>query len=75
VLQCVAVCCSMLQLVAVLFSEMVLSSSKCVLQCVVVRNLMQCVAVCCSMLQYVAVCCSVLQCDTMCCSVMQCVAV
>ena len=49
-LQCVAVCCSVLH----------------VLQCVSmgysVRSVLQCVAVCCSVLQYVGVCCSVLQC-------------
>jgi len=61
VLQYVAVCCSMLQCVAVCYS---------VLQCVAV-----CVAVCCSMLQYVAVCCSVLQCVAVHCRVLPCIAV
>jgi len=85
-LQCVAVCCSVLQGVAVRCSA---------LQCV------KCVAVCCSMLQCrpqrcaispgldssssasyhtsvlqcVAACCTVLQCVALCCSVLQCVAV
>jgi len=63
VLQCVTVCCSVLQ---------------CVEQCVLVhvRRLLgiTCVAVCCSALQCVvacdAVCCSVLQCVAVCCSVL-----
>ena len=64
VLQCVAVCCSVLQCVAVL------------LQCVAVcYSVLQCVAVRCSVLQCVAVCYSVLQCVAVCCSVLQCVAV
>ena len=60
----VAVCCSVLQCVAV--------CCKCiasVLQQISLRNrccsVLQCVAVCCSVLQFVAVCCSVLQ---VCCS-------
>jgi len=60
VLQCVAVCCSVLQCVAA-------SSQSDV--CEVLIDLMvshvieaKCVAVCCSVLQCVAVCCSVLQC-------------
>jgi len=54
VLQCVAVCCSALQCVAVRCS---------VLQCIAVCcSALQCVAVRCSVLQCVAVCCSVLQC-------------
>ena len=53
-LQCVAVCYSVLQCVAVCCS---------VLQCVAVCcSVLQCVTVCCSVLQCVAVCCSVLQC-------------
>jgi len=57
VMQCVAVCCSVLQ---------------CALQCVAVCcNVLQCVAVCCSVLQCVAVCCSVRQCVAVCCSVLQ----
>ena len=59
VLQCVAVCCSVL-------------SWKCVTVCCSVS---QCVAVCCSVLQCVVVCCSVLQCGAVRCSVLQCVAV
>jgi len=71
-LQCVAVCCSVLQCGHV-------SSACChvyiftphtpsYLMCVGVK-------VCCSVLQCVAVCCSVLQCVAVCCSVLQCVAV
>jgi len=69
-LQCVAVCCSVLQCVAVRY---LLSSGwvgyvfihcKSVLQCV------ECVAECCSVLQCVALCCSVLQCVAVCCSVL-----
>jgi len=76
VLQCVAVCYSAWQRIAV-----VLQCVAVVLQCVAVRHLslepeikieyiaqFRDVAVCCSrvavVLQYVAVCCSVLQCDT-----------
>jgi len=51
VLQCVAVCCSVLQgRVDLIFSSLWVCSS-----------VLQCVAVCCSVLQCVAVCCSVLQ--------------
>jgi len=81
VLQCVAVCCSVLTAtISIKFSR---ESPIFVLQCV---------AVCCSVLQCVAVCCSVLQCVdchnvnqvvtgipdlyvAVCCSVLQCVAV
>jgi len=84
VLQCVAVCCIVLQS----YSEVVFSVCCSVLQCV--ASVLQCVAVCCnvlqcvavvqwrgifSVLQCVAVCCSVLQCVAVCCSVLQCVAV
>jgi len=48
VLQCVAVCCSVLR-------QRYLDTMCC--------SVLQCVAVCCSVLQCVAVCCSVLQCD------------
>ena len=67
-LQCVAVCCSVLQRVAaccrVPVSQCVVIVSNVVdsvLQCV------QCAAVCCNVLQYVAVCGSVLQCVAVCC--------
>jgi len=86
-----AVCCSVLQCVAVCCS---VSQSACcsVLQCVAVTTRTNHntadsqqwrAAVCCSMLQLaccsvlpcVAVCCSVLPCVAVCCSVLQCVAV
>jgi len=83
VLQCVVVCCSVMQRGAAWLS---------VVQCVAQYDsgscsVVQCGAVYCvlracsplmlgrSMLQYVAVCCSVLQCVAVCCSVLQCVAV
>jgi len=73
VLQYIAVCCSLVQCVAVCGS---------VLQYVAVCcSLVQCVAVCCIVLQCVAVFCSVLQygsmlqCLAVCCSVLQCVSV
>jgi len=80
VLQCVAVCCSVLpdQKFGVattcthacicsrcVYQEFGVAVYVLVLQCVAVR-----VAVCCSMLQCVAVCCSVLQCVAVCCSVL-----
>ena len=66
-LQCAAVCCSVLQCAAVCCS---------VLQCAAVCcSVLQCAAVCCSVLQCAAVCCSVLQCAAVFCSVFQCVAV
>ena len=82
VLQCLTVCCSVLQ--RVLF-RVVLLYCRCVVCCVV----LQCVAACCSVLQCVAACCSVLQCVlsvwsyytagvwyvAMCCMVLQCIAV
>jgi len=57
-LYCVAVCCSVLQCVAVWL--------QCAAVCCSVF------AVCCSVLQCAAVCCSVLQCAAMCCNVLQC---
>ena len=89
-LQCVPVCCSALQCVAMRHS---------VLQCAAVCcsagsiteisnatapkpspfgndfSLLHCVAVCCSVMQCVVMCCSVLQCFALCCTVLQCVAV
>jgi len=62
--QRVAVCCSVLQRVAVCVKEKEqerLTSYHLLIGCV-----LQCVAVCCSVLQCVAACCSVLQCDTVC---------
>ena len=55
VLQCVAVCCSVLQCVA--------GYMTCYTSCLVVCcSMLQCVAVCCSVLQCAAAYCSVLQC-------------
>jgi len=79
VVQCVAVCCCVLQCVAVC----------CSVCCAIlwgVGSVVQCVAVCCSVLQCVAVCvalccgvlvvcCSVLQCVAVCCSVLHCTTV
>ena len=76
--QCVAVCCSVLQL----RNYHIRSRSKasglliCMLQCVAVRcSVLQCVAVRCCVLQCVAVCCSALQCVAVHCKALQCVAV
>ena len=81
----VAVCCGVLQCVAVWHrTHNKRAGILCVCLCV-----LQCVAVCCCVLQCVAVCCSVLQCDkgptakerayyvyvSACYSVLQCVAV
>jgi len=57
VLQCVAVCCSVLQLEYGLEGSNVfdVSGGVCVAVC---YSVLQCVAVCCSVLQCVAVCCS-----------------
>jgi len=81
VLQCVVVCCSVLQRVAVCSS-----GALCVHFQRLPGMLLQCVAACCSVVQRVAVCCIVLQrvltssryvlqCVAVCCSVFQCVAV
>jgi len=78
VLQCVAVCCSVLQcekgntMLGMPFAEVadfLLFSKVCV---VVYCSVLQRVAACCSVLQCVPVCCSVLQCIVVCCSVLQC---
>jgi len=81
--QCVVVCCSMLQSVAVrcrvsqcvaksisrvVFTRAATDTGMCC-------SVLQCAAVCYSVLQCVAVCCSVLQCVAVRCSVMQCIAV
>jgi len=80
--QCVAVCCNMLQCVASTPKETLtvnmhrdgkkrLYSTVYMLQGVAVCcSVLQCVAVCCSVLQRVAVCCSVFQCVAVCCSVL-----
>jgi len=58
VLQCVAVCCSVLHFVAL--SRNLELMWLCVAVCVAI--VLQCVALCCSVLQCVPECCSVLQC-------------
>jgi len=89
--QCGAVCCSVLQRVAVSLAKKPyrvrddtvvgchfcpLSGCGIVLQYVAVCcSMLQCVAVCCSVLQWGAVCCSVLQYVAVGCSVLQCVVV
>ena len=61
VLQCVAVCCSVLHCIV-----------ECFVECTAGHDgVLQCVAVCCGVLHCVAVCCSVLQCVVVCCSVWQ----
>jgi len=81
--QCVAVCCSVMQCVAVPLFWVLCHFTR--------GSMLQCVAVCCSVLQclccvYCATshgvldcfhseCCSVLQCVAVCCSVLPCVAV
>jgi len=85
VLQCVAVCCSVLQSCVVVsyktsrlqeFPETIEVLCCSVLQCVAVCcSVLQCVAVCYCAVYCAAVCCSVLQCVAVCCSVLQCVAV
>jgi len=77
VLQCVAVCCSVLQCVAM--GKVPTRSNIALLKVVELRHngecARQCVAVWCGVLQCVTVFCSVLQYDAGCCSVLQCVAV
>jgi len=70
VLQCVALCCTLLQCVAVRVEYVGRT-----LRTYVYIYVLQCVAVCCSVLQCVAVCCSVLQFVAVRCSALQCVAV
>jgi len=83
-LQCVEVCCSVLQHAAVCCNQTVLIHAnhelttcvavlQCIAVCYSVFSVLQCGAACCSVVQCVAVCCSVLQCVAVCCSVMQCV--
>jgi len=72
VLQCVSVCCSVLQCAQHRSRSLLMCRDMCVLQCVAVcYSVLQCVTVCYSVLQCVAVCCSVLQCVAVCCSVLQ----
>jgi len=73
VLQCVAMCCSVVQCGAVRHASFVEGHAGrwLLLRCVVLR----CVAVYCSVLHCFALCCTVLQCVAMCCTVVQCDAV
>jgi len=86
-LQCVAMCCTVLQCalrtpdesivchndeLLLQYTVLCCSESQCVAMCC---SVLQCVAVCCTVLHCVALCCSVLQCIAVCCSVLQCVAV
>jgi len=81
VLQCVEVCCSVLQCAAMCWEQfpnpyayrLRASSSEEAKNVAVCCSVLQCATVCCS--KNVAVCCSVLQCVAVCCSVLQCVAV
>jgi len=68
-LQCAAVCCSVLPYVAVCCRILQCAAVCCsVLPYVAVCcRMLQCVAVCCSVLPYVEVCCSALQCVSICC--------
>jgi len=77
VLQYAAVCCSMLQCVLVCCSVLQYAAVCCsMLQYVAVRfSMLQYVAVCCIMLQYVSVCCSAFQYVEVRCSILQYVAV
>jgi len=76
-LQCVAVCCRVLQCSVVCRSVLQYVAVCCsVLQCVAVcYSVLYCVAVWCNVLQCIAVCCGVLPCATVCCRVFSCVAV
>jgi len=80
VLQCVAVCCriSLINTRVVINAPLSFAVTRCVVCCSVLLSM----AVCCNVLQDVTVCCSVLlslalawQCIAVCCSVLQCVAV
>ena len=80
VLQCVAVCCSVLRYATPRVQKELFCASCAVAVCC---SVLQCVAVCCSVLRYATprvqkelFCArSLLQCVAVCCSVMQCVAV
>jgi len=81
-MQCVTVCCSELQWVAVgcseynkLFILLYLHRSRRQTRRCYIVNVLQCVPVCASVLQCGAVCYSVVQCVAVCCSVVQCAAV
>jgi len=72
VLQCVAVCCSVLQYVTAFCKNWNhLFGAHLPQRTCAHEAMLQCVAVCCSVLQCAAVCCSVLQCVAVCCTVLQ----
>ena len=77
-LQCVAVCCSVLQCIIYVGGSKVVREEQVscsVLQHVAVFcSVVQCGAVWCSVVQCVALCCTVLHCAALCCTVLQCVA-
>jgi len=75
-LQCVAICCSALQCIAVSDSQHTHTHTEGVknVNSYLMKSFKR-VAVCCRVLQYVAGCCSVLQGVAGCCSMMQGVAV
>jgi len=68
VLQCVAVCCSVLYCSTLHSVAMQLQYTAC-------RRVLQFVAMCCTVLQDIVVCRGVVQHAVVCCSVLQCVAV
>ena len=86
-LQCLALCCSVFQCVAVsLRKPSPTHPYRKVLQCIALGcTVLPCVALCCSVLQclfkkilthnHTGVCCNVLQCVAVCCIVLQCFAV
>jgi len=73
-IQCVAVCCSVLQRAVVCCNVLLWCSNASVRiqHCATCCSVLQCVAVCCSVLQCVAVCCSELQLVVVCCNALQC---
>jgi len=64
VLQCVAVCCSVVQFIMGEGFDHSARTAVGVYTCTVCCSVLRCVAGCCSGLKCVAVCCSVLQCLT-----------
>jgi len=73
VLQCVAVCCSVLLVNPSVHIAKFKGNfgDRYVAVCC---SMLQCDAACCSVLQCVAMCCTVLQCVALCCTVLHCVA-
>jgi len=67
VLQCVAVCCSVLQCIETCYTVSRMTLTYCMSGCATSTRTLQCGVVCCSVLQCVAVCYSVLQCVAVCC--------